>query len=116
MRTTNDRSHRPRYQGKQKRLLARLYKANLLILDDWGLQRFSADGRCEVLVIVEQRHQRTIISSQLPTEHWHATLGEGSIADAILDRLFNYAYLELQGYSRRASNRSPPLAGLEDAS
>ena len=52
----------------------------------------------------------TIVTSQLPLAHWHAYLGEATLADAILDRLVHNAYkLELQGESMR-KKKSPLTA------
>ena len=70
------------------------------MLDDWGLHPPSAEARRDLLEVVDARHVRrsTIIASQLPVEEWHQAVGEGTIADAILDRLVNYrAPLRAQG-------------------
>jgi DNA replication protein DnaC len=75
-----------------------------LILDDWGLAPLSDENRRDVLESVEDRHDRraTIITSQLPVEHWHDALGDPTLADAILDRLVHNAYkIVLQGESMR---------------
>ena len=61
-------------------------------------------NRMAFLEIVEDRHDRksTIISSQLPVSLWYNVIGEGSVADAILDRLVNGAHrLDLMGDSLR---------------
>jgi DNA replication protein DnaC len=53
---------------------------------------------------VEDRHDRraTIITSQLPVEHWHDALGDPTLPDAILDRLAHNAYkIALHGESMR---------------
>ena len=56
------------------------------LLDDWGLAPFSEENRRDLLEMVEDRHDRraTIITSQLPVEHWHDALGDPTLADAIL--------------------------------
>ena len=68
------------------RLMRRLTTIDLLILDDWGLQNFSAQGRRDILELIEPRSARrsTMIVSQLPVTAWHNVLGENTIADAIL--------------------------------
>ena len=74
------------------------------LLDDWGLAPFSEENRRDLLEIVEDRHDRraTIITSQLPVEHWHDALGDPTLADAILDRLVHHAYkITLHGESMR---------------
>jgi DNA replication protein DnaC len=81
-----------------------LGKTDLLILDDWGLTPLSDENRRDLLEIVEDRHDRraTLVTSQLPVEHWHEALGDPTLADAILDRLVHNAYkIALQGESLR---------------
>ena len=54
--------------------------------------------------VIEDRHGRrsTLITSQLPTEHWHDYIGEATLADAILDRLLHGSHrLKLSGESMR---------------
>lgn len=86
-----------------KRLLA-LAKADLLILDDFGLKPLTTAEKHDLLEIVEERHGRgsIIVTSQLPVKAWHEYLGEPTIADALLDRLLSNAHrLELRGESLR---------------
>ena len=90
--------------GRYGKLLTMLAKTDVLILDDWGLAPFSEENRRDLLEIVEDRHDRraTIITSQLPVEHWHDALGAPTLADAILDRLVHNAYkVTLHGESMR---------------
>ena len=90
--------------GRYGKLLTMLAKTDVLILDDWGLAPFSEENRRDLLEIVEDRHDRraTIITSQLPVEHWHDALGDPTLADAILDRLVHNAYkIALHGESMR---------------
>ena len=90
--------------GRYGKLLTTLAKTDVLILDDWGLAPFSEENRRDLLEIVEDRHDRraTIITSQLPVEHWHDALGDATLADAILDRLVHNAYkITLHGESMR---------------
>jgi len=81
-----------------------LAKTDLLILDDWGLARLSDENRRDLLEMLEDRYGRrsTLVTSQLPVEHWHEALGDPTLADAILDRLVHQAYkLALKGDSLR---------------
>ena len=90
--------------GRYGKLLTTLAKIDVLILDDWGLAPFSEENRRDLLEIVEDRHDRraTMITSQLPVEHWHDALGDPTLADAILDRLVHNAYkIALHGESMR---------------
>ena len=90
--------------GRYGKLLTMLAKTDVLMLDDWGLAPFSEENRRDLLEIVEDRHDRraTMITSQLPVEHWHDALGDPTLADAILDRLVHNAYkIALHGESMR---------------
>ena len=71
------------------RLLKRIEKASILVLDDWGLSALGAQDRADLLEILDDRvpARSTILISQLPVDTWHAYLGEPTLADAILDRL-----------------------------
>jgi len=90
--------------GRYPKLLAALAKTDVLVLDDWGLSTFNDEQRRDVLEILEDRHGRraTLITSQLPVEHWHEIIGDPTLADAILDRLVHTAYkINLKGESMR---------------
>jgi DNA replication protein DnaC len=90
--------------GSYTKLMNQLLKTDLLILDDWGIQKVSAAQRNDLMEVIEDRHGRrsTLIASQLPTDHWHEYIGEATIADAILDRLLHGAHrLNLTGESMR---------------
>lgn len=100
-----------RGDGRYGRLLARIARVELLILDDWGLAPLAADQRRDLLEIVDDRHGRasTIVTSQLPVEHWHDVIGDPTLADAILDRLVHNAHkIELKGDSLRKTRRAKP--------
>lgn len=84
--------------------LKRIERANLLILDDFGLQPFDAQSRVMLLDIIEDRHQKhsTIITSQIPVKDWYDIIGEKTIADAVLDRIVHHSLrVELYGESLR---------------
>ena len=74
--------------GTYSRLMNQLLRVELLVIDDWGLQPMTAPQRNDLMEIIEDRHARrsTLITSQLPIEHWHDYIGEATVADAILDR------------------------------
>lgn len=93
-----------RGDGSYAKLLARLAKTDVLILDDWGLEKLNAEQRRDLLEILEDRHgsRATIITSQLPLDQWHAIIGDATLADAIMDRLVHNAYkINLKGESMR---------------
>jgi len=90
--------------GRYAKLLASWAKVDLLILDDFGLAPLSEDHRRDLLEILEDRHgtRATLVTSQLPVEHWHDAIGHPTLADAILDRLIHNAYkITLKGESMR---------------
>lgn len=93
-----------RGDGSYPRLLARLARADLLILDDWGLAPLGDQARRDLVEVIDDRHgeRSTVVASQLPVGDWHAFIGEPTIAESILDRLVHNAYrLELKGPSIR---------------
>lgn len=90
--------------GRYTRLMQQLAKTDLLILDDLGLNTLTDEQCRELLEILDDRYQlrSTIVTSQFPIKNWHETLGNPTLADAILDRLVHGAYkIELQGDSLR---------------
>jgi DNA replication protein DnaC len=93
-----------RGDGRYVRMLKMLARVQLLILDDWGIAPLTAEQRRDLLEIIDDRHDRaaTIVTSQVPVEHWHEHIGNPTIADAVLDRLVHGAHrLELKGDSIR---------------
>jgi DNA replication protein DnaC len=93
-----------RGDGRHPRLLRSLGRADLLILDDWGLEPLDAAARHDLLEILEERYGRrsTVITSQLPVDRWHQVMADPTYADAILDRLIHNAHrIELTGESPR---------------
>lgn len=90
--------------GSYTRLLAQLFKEDLLILDDFGLTPINPEQRHDLFNLIEDRYQlkSTVITSQLPVSAWHQYLGEPTIADAILDRITENTHrIELNGESMR---------------
>lgn len=90
--------------GTYLRELKKMGKTDLLILDDFGLQSFDNHARETLMDIIDDRFGRnsTIVSSQIPVSVWYDIIGEGTIADAILDRLVNSSHrIDLKGESLR---------------
>jgi hypothetical protein len=93
-------------EGRDVQLRATLAKTDVLILEDWGLATLSDENRRDGLELLADRYDRraTIVTSQLPVEHWHEALGDPPLADAILDRLVhNASKMNLRGESMRTS-------------
>jgi DNA replication protein DnaC len=92
--------------GSFGKRLSSLAKTELLIFDDWGLAE-----RNDLLEVLDDRvaTRSTVITSQLPVEHWHAYLNDPTLADAILDRVLHSAHkVPLAGESLRKSSSAKP--------
>lgn len=90
--------------GRYVRLIKQLAKVDLLILDDWGLEKLSLGQRNDLLEIMEDRHgaKSILITAQLPIDQWHKAIGDATLADAILDRLVHNSHkINLKGESLR---------------
>jgi len=94
--------------GSYPKEITRIEKSDLLILDDFGLQAFDTQTRMILLEIIEDRYDKksTIISSQLPVDKWYDLIGEGTIADALMDRLYHGSHrIDLKGESLRKKTK-----------
>jgi DNA replication protein DnaC len=99
--------------GSYLKILKRLAKSPVLILDDWGLTALSTQDRADLLEILDDRlnARSTVICSQLPVDTWHAYLGEPTLADAILDRLVHHSHrIELKTDGESLRKTLPPPA------
>lgn len=102
-----DEAKLAKLDGSWPKLLKTLYKTDVLILDDFGLHPMDPADRQVLLDLIETRHQiaSTILCSQIPVSGWHKLIGEGTIADAILDRVVYSSHrIELKGESLRKRN------------
>lgn len=94
--------------GTFEKLLNKLDKYDLIIMDDFGIKPLSPDARIALLQMLEDRYERksVIIASQLPLKNWYDYIGDNTIADAIMDRLIsNSIHLELKGESMRGRRK-----------
>jgi DNA replication protein DnaC len=95
--------------GSIGRLLLKLSRVDVLLLDDFAMAPLNDSERRDILEICDDRYQRrsVILTSQLPVAHWHEQIGDPTIADSILDRLVHNAYrIELAGESMRKQRPS----------
>lgn len=93
-----------RGDGRYIKLLKSLSRIDVLILDDWGLAQLTPPQQRDVLELLDDRHMRksTVVTSQLPIDHWHEAMADPTLADAILDRLVHNAHhITLRGESMR---------------
>jgi len=90
--------------GRFSKVIQQLAKTDVLIFDDWGLEKMTLSQRNDLLEIMEDRHglRSTLITSQLPIDQWHKAIGDATLADAILDRLLHNSHkIKLKGESMR---------------
>jgi len=93
-----------RNDGSYGKMMNKLSKSNVLIIDDFGIASLTDAERRDLFEVVDERqgHGSTIITSQLPIENWHDIIGDPTIADGILDRLIHNAHkINLKGGSMR---------------
>lgn len=93
-----------RLEGNYTKRIMDIEKAELLIMDDFGLSAFDNQARQSLMDIIESKYDRTsiIVCSQIPISSWHGIIGEGTIADAILDRIVHSSHrILLKGESLR---------------
>ena len=92
--------------GTYSKVLQQLAKQQMLILDDWGLEPLDTAQRNDLMEIMDDRNSATstVVISQLPVNQWYQSIGDNTLADAILDRLIHNAHrIELKGESMRKS-------------
>ena len=95
--------------GSFGKRLSALAKTDLLILDDWGIAPMNQTERNDLLEILDDRvgTRATLITSQLPPDHWHAWINDPTLADAILDRVLHVSHkIALSGESLRRKTKS----------
>lgn len=95
------------HDGRFSKLITQLAKTDVIVLDDWGLEKLNLGQRNDLLELMEDRHgnKSTLITSQLPVKQWHSAIGDATLADAILDRLVHNSHrIALKGKSMRSKN------------
>jgi DNA replication protein DnaC len=102
-----DELHLARADGTYMRVLTKLARIDVLILDDWAITPLKEADREVLLEVMDDRcgSRSTVLTSQLPPSQWHSYLAEPTLADAICDRLIHQAHkLVLKGPSRRKTD------------
>jgi DNA replication protein DnaC len=90
--------------GSLPKLLKKIAKIQLLVIDDWGLTKLNDQSYRDFLEILDDRQGcgATLITSQFPLKTWHETIPDQTVADAIVDRLIHNAHrIEMKGESMR---------------
>jgi len=93
-----------RADGRYAKIMRQLAKADVMIMDEWGLAVLTDQHRRDLLEILDDRYnmRSTVIISQLPQANWHEAVGDPTLADAILDRVVHNAYkINLSGKTMR---------------
>ena len=81
-----------RADGTYLKVLSQLCKADVLVLDDWGLFRLEGQAQNDIFDVIDDRHGKsTVVTSQIPVSKWHSTVGDPTVADALLDRIIHSA-------------------------
>lgn len=67
----------------------KLTRPDLLLLDHFGMRKFTSQEAEDLRDILEQRSygKSTLVASQLPLQHWREVIGDEIIFDALIDRL-----------------------------
>ena len=102
--------------GDLLKLLNKMKKAGILIIDDWGMSRLTPAESRLLLEIFEARfnERSTIISAQMPVSKWHELFDDATVADAVLDRIIHNAHrFELHGESLRRQAADKQTANKE---
>ena len=96
-----------RAAGSLARLLAKLARVDALVVDDFALAPMNELERRDFLDLGDDRYLlcSTVLTLQLPTDRWHGSVGDPTVADSIPDRLVHHAHrLELRGESLRKTS------------
>jgi DNA replication protein DnaC len=106
--------HAARASGTYPRLLAKVLNADLLVLDDFGLQPLAPQATQDLYEIIRDRYERgsLIISSNRAFEEWTEVFGNDLLASAALDRLTHHCHtLIIRGQSYRQRSRRKEVSG-----
>src|SRR4026207_2092752 len=104
-------SRLPALTGSFPKLLDRIARIDVLVVDDWAMAPLGDSERRDFLEICDDRYRTrsTILTSQVPITHWHDQIGDPTVADSILDRLVHNAHrIDLEGPSIRKSKNAKP--------
>ncbi|TEB15584.1 transposase/IS protein [Pelotomaculum sp. FP] len=83
-----------RGEGTFRKTMKAYKKVALLVIDEWLLSPLKDVEAQNLLEIIEARHQTcsTIFVSQYSPAGWRAQIGEGAIAEAVLDRIIHNSH------------------------
>lgn len=105
--------------GQVLLFLKKLSHSEILILDDFGLRKYTHEEATLLYQIIEDRYQKgsTIITSQIKPQGWKDLFDDEVMAEAIIDRLSSNAHLiELKSGSYRKNHAPKKKMGVESQS
>jgi len=81
--------------GERRRIFDQLVKVELLVIDDWFLNRPTNEQVQQLHILIDRRHRQasTIFCTQLTPDEWHDQMEEKVLADAIVDRITSNAHM-----------------------
>ena len=94
--------------GSISKFLQKLARAQVLVIDDWGIAKVNEKQHRDLLEVLDDRYGSgaTLMTSQFPVDEWHQTIPDPTVADAIMDRLIHNAHrIELEGDSMRKKKK-----------
>jgi len=106
-----------RLDGSLARVLRRLARLEVLIIDDWAMTELAQ--RLDLMEVIDDRHDRaaTVLATQIPVANWHRSIGDATYADAILDRVVHRALrIELTGESMRRVRAADQTSAAQSSS
>ncbi len=106
-----------RADGSYMRVMNRISKARVLVLDDLGIGQLTDQQRTDMLEILEDRYGQgsTLITSQMPTSAWHEYFGGGIVADGICDRFLHNAHRIDLNYKDSMRKQRSGLTQMDDS-
>src|SRR3954468_11006299 len=108
-----------RLDGSLARVLRRLARLEVLIIDDWAMTELTAAQRLDLMEVIDDRHDRaaTVLATQIPVANWHRSIGDATYAGAILDRVVHRALrIELTGESMRRVRAADKASAAQSSS
>lgn len=105
------------HQGRLKKLMDSLGKADLLVIDELGFVPLHRSGAELLFNVVAQAYesQSVFITSNLKFGEWNSVLGDNRLTAALIDRLVHHAHiLSFDGPSQRLSQALSNLKNVND--
>lgn len=101
-------------QGRLKKIMTMLGKADLLIIDELGFVPLHRDGAELFFNVVAQAYEKqsVIVTSNLQFGQWSSVLGDNRLTAALIDRLVHHAHI--LAFSGRSFRLTQALSGISN--